>query len=351
MEVSEENKMRRLSITEYTIDTENRLLQEHWRQFFERCISPAELRLEDSAGQHLYYSMSAGKHIRLEIARSAQQALLTIISSDEPESVASTILTDHPELKYKKCSATQKIEINDQFSVFEPADYLREYYSDMIPENQKILSWLHKVYNRLPSMDRMLEIGGGATVYQLISAATKIEHLTFTDLLEPNLNQVRAFDRGEGFNWTPFIQYVLELEGGNNSLEEREQLMRERLIQIEAADMLQLPASFHENYSVVQSSFAMESATGDLEVYLKMLQQTAGCLKPGGYLVMTALGGALCYKSGQAYFPAVPLFQAEIEDYLAQNSLTVLDLERIDADDPKESMYPYMYFVLAQKSK
>lgn len=343
--------MRTLYINEHSIYGETSLLPEDWQQLFQQGIGSGSLHFEKSKEHDLVYSMSAGHHCRLQVASSGKQAKLTIVSNNANGSTINRLMAGNPHLKFDKSITYEKIEINDQFSVFEPAEYLREYYSDMIPENQKILTWLHKVYSRLPKIDRMLEIGGGATVYQLISAVTKVEHVSFTDLLDSNLKEVRAFTAGQGFNWEPFIQYVLELEGRTNDIKKREQLMRDRLVQIETADMLQLPTSFQENYSVVQSSFAMESATGNLEVYLKMLQQTAGCLKPGGYLVMTALGGALCYKSGQAYFPAVPLFQAEIEEYLAQNSLTVLDLERIDADDPQESMYPYMYFVLAQKSK
>jgi hypothetical protein len=341
--------MRTLFVDEYQITSTDGESQGKWQLFFQQLIGSEQFSLEHSKEHNLFYGTIAGDHSRLQVARDGKQAQLTVLSSNTTGPAIESLLKQYPGFNWEQSATAEKIEINDQFSVFEPAEYLREYYSAMIPENQKILTWLHKVYSRFPKIDRMLEIGGGATVYQLISAVTKVEHVSFTDLLDSNLKEVRAFTAAQGFNWEPFIQYVLELEGGDNSLKEREQLMRDRLVQIETADMLQLPASFHNNYSVVQSSFAMESATGDLEVYLKMLQQTAGCLKPGGYLVMTALGGALCYKSGQAYFPAVPLFQAEIEEYLAQNSLAVLDLERLDADDPQESMYPYMYFVLAQK--
>lgn len=341
--------MRALFIDEYRITSTANESQEIGQLFFQQFIGSEKFSIEYSKEHDLFYGAVDGDYCRMQIAKDGKQARLTVLSSNTTRPAIDSLLNQYPGLSCEQPVTATKIEINDQFSVFEPAEYLREYYSDMIPENQKILTWLHRVYSRLPKIDRMLEIGGGATVYQLISAVTKVEHVSFTDLLDSNLKEVRAFTAGQGFNWEPFIQYVLELEGRTNVIKKREQLMRDRLLQIETADMLRLPASFQENYSVVQSSFAMESATGDLEVYLKMLQQTAGCLKPGGYLVMTALGGALCYKSGQAYFPAVPLFQAEIEKYLAQNGLTVLDLERIDADDPKESMYPYMYFVLAQK--
>ncbi len=82
------------------------------------------------------------------------------------------------------------IEIQD-YTHFNPVDYLNEYWWFTSIEDPFLLEFYHQVYGSLPYQNRFLEIGGGPTIYQFISACTKIETIVFAEYLEVNRQEVR----------------------------------------------------------------------------------------------------------------------------------------------------------------
>jgi hypothetical protein len=107
---------------------------------------------------------------------------------------------------------------SDTFVPFEPRAYLREYYSHLGNENRALLHFLDEAYARIfteMSAARMLEFGGGPTIYQLISAAKYAVSIDFSEYLDANLNEVQLWlrDAHGQFFWDSFIRYVLDREG------------------------------------------------------------------------------------------------------------------------------------------
>src|SRR6266496_4879863 len=98
----------------------------------------------------------------------------------------------------------QAIALADTFAPFDPRAYLKEYYSHLGQENQELLHFLNEVYRRIfVELDaaRLLEFGGGPTIYQLISAAKYPVSIDFSDYLDTNLKEVQHWlqDRPEQF--------------------------------------------------------------------------------------------------------------------------------------------------------
>src|SRR5262245_17716555 len=91
-------------------------------------------------------------------------------------------------------SQARELLTQDAFKPFDPKAYLREYYSCLGEENRALLRFLNQAYIRIFSeidTARVLEFGGGPTIYQLISAAQHAVSIDFSDYLDDNLHEVR----------------------------------------------------------------------------------------------------------------------------------------------------------------
>ena len=78
---------------------------------------------------------------------------------------------------------------------FDPKAYLREYYSRLGEENKALLHFHCKAYACIfgeVDTARMLEFGGGPTIYQLISAAKYPVAIDFSDYLDVNLKELNV---------------------------------------------------------------------------------------------------------------------------------------------------------------
>src|SRR5260221_3959966 len=101
---------------------------------------------------------------------------------------------------------------SDAFEPFNPQAYLQEYYSHLGEENCALLHFLHEAYACIfTEMDtaRILEFGGGPTLYQLISAAKYPVTIDFSDYLDGNLREIQIWLQNQPgmFSWDDYIQY------------------------------------------------------------------------------------------------------------------------------------------------
>src|SRR5215210_6087673 len=98
---------------------------------------------------------------------------------------------------------------------FQALEYLEEYYPDreIGSENTALLAFYHSACREL-SGGTWLEIGGGPTLYQLISASTKVGSIVFTDYLGENLATVQSWlEANKPGLWRSYIEATLRLEG------------------------------------------------------------------------------------------------------------------------------------------
>src|SRR5437016_4759086 len=95
------------------------------------------------------------------------------------------------------CQAHEPLSM-DAFVPFDPIAYLREYYNHLGEENRELLRFLDQAYAYIFTeigTARMLEFGGGPTIYQLISAARYPVSIDFSDYLDSNLARLCPFSR------------------------------------------------------------------------------------------------------------------------------------------------------------
>jgi hypothetical protein len=247
----------------------------------------------------------------------------------------------------------------DAFRPFDPKAYLSEYYSYIGEENRALLHFLNEAYNRIFSeidTARILEFGGGPTIYQLISAARYPVSIDFSDYLDENLCEVRTWlrDRPEKFSWDAFIQYALDHEGECTdlvTLEKRVQLIRskvKRLINCDAKKSDPLGEKRRAAYDIVSVNFVPESITTEIAEWHLLIDNVASLVRAQGYLLMCAITGATHYRVGERFFPAAPISAELLEAELERQHFSIVFTDFIAAEH-KEQGYHGICMVLAKK--
>ncbi len=237
---------------------------------------------------------------------------------------------------------------------------MQEYYSHIGTENRALLHFLDEAYARIfteISAARMLEFGGGPTIYQLISAAKYAVSIDFSEYLGANLNEIQLWLRNAHgqFCWDSFIRYVLYCEGAHlhpDAVAQRGQLIRrkiERLLYCDAKNPDPLGSEFQSPYDIVSVNFVLESITTEMAEWNVFLDHIAPFVRPQGYLLMCAIMGASYYRVGQLYFPAVPISPEIVETKLRQQRFSIILTHSIEAEHPDTQGYDGIFMVLAQK--
>jgi len=236
---------------------------------------------------------------------------------------------------------------------FSPRGYLHEYYDKVGPENEALLRFLHEAYNIIGPQNSMLEVGGGPTIYQLISASQKIKRITFSDYLPGNLEEVRLWqqDHSEAYDWSEFFTYVQQLTENGQPISALEEMTRRAIDQtllydVKAADSEN--ALEEDQFDVVSSCFCLDSITPDEKVLRTITRRVVDRVKQNKYLVLMALSEAQYYKVGDKTFPAVSLNEVFLERLLSEMKMKILKQGKVEHQ--AEQGYNGLLMCLAQKS-
>lgn len=257
-------------------------------------------------------------------------------------------------------NAANGTEITQDWSHFDPVAYLDEYYGDIGSENLALLRFLAETYSQLPPGGTLLDFGGGPTIYPLISAAPHFDEIHFSDYLEANLEQVRRWIAADplAFDWDGFIRKALELERGapcsDLEVARRAQGIRQRVTRVTRCDASRTPPvpGAPRRYDVVLTNFCAESATTDMEQWRSYMSNIVSMLKPGGFLVMSALKGATRYAVGSRLFPAVDISEDDLVQLFEETGFVRkgIEVRSVAADRPSRE-YAGLMLAVAEKAR
>lgn len=198
----------------------------------------------------------------------------------------------------------------EPYSRFDPREYLTEYYVGLSQENDFLLSFYHETYSSLPDGLEILEVGGGPTIYQLLSASRQARSIVFSDFLDTTLAEVREWlsEGPRAFDWTPYLARVAELEGSGDggipALAARLRSVVRRLVHCDLTADPPLAPDDTTEYDVVSSAFCLEGISQDRRLFSDFLKRVGTLLRPGGRLVATVVRESEAYKVGPRVFPA-----------------------------------------------
>lgn len=229
------------------------------------------------------------------------------------------------------------MKIEKDFHQFSPDDYLNEYYSNIGSENEFLLRFFHKTYNRLNPSGRLLEVGGGPVIYQLISACYFMDEIIFSEYNLKNRIAVASWVANDSgiFDWDPYIIEVLSLEGKDeSSLLERKSLLRDKIKAYVPYDARKNPPidSHAMPFDVISTNFCFESITNNETEYRSFFHNLSSLIKSGTYLIATALKNASYYQVGPIKFPAFPIDENYLNDYLLQLNYNDVQIDTVAAE-------------------
>jgi hypothetical protein len=217
--------------------------------------------------------------------------------------------------------------VEDTFRSFDPLGYLRTYYpADVGAENDEYLGFLARAYAGIRGA-RLLDVGCGPTIYQLISACTSVDEIHLRDPSAACLEQVRRWLRAEpaSYPWGAYIARALEHEhtsADDAAVDRRATRLRKKVASVREEGVEDLPAIAPGRYDVVSMHFVAESITSDREQWRATVRDVAALVGPGGHLVLGSIGGATRWRSGDRTYPAVPVTLPDIEHELESHGLT-----------------------------
>ena len=203
----------------------------------------------------------------------------------------------------------------------------------------------------------VLELGGGPTLYQLMNIARAVKEIHFTDYVEDNLAEVRLWKSGSrsAFDWTSFLRAALMLEKDSAEVSKKEAAalakeLRRKIKSVKTCDIFKKDLGVARRpYDIISTHFVAESATSSKAHWEAALKNIHRKLAKNGLLFMSALRGAKgSYKVLEQKFPAVKLYESDMEKGLKKAGFKVIRISSIRTED-KSNNYDGFMFVVAQK--
>ncbi|CAH1245668.1 PNMT [Branchiostoma lanceolatum] len=200
---------------------------------------------------------------------------------------------------------------------FNAKSYLKNNYRmrpDGIPDSHE--DWMPWLLNNLKdtfaggklSGERLLDVGTGPAIHNLISAAPYFPNITCAEFCQENREEVEKWVRGENdaFDWDPFIKYVCGLEGEGSAWEARQVALRDAIQQVVFCDVREenLPEALNGGpYDVVSSIFTLCGVAKDKADFDGIVSNVSSLVKPGGTLILVCDLEATHYTDGKVSFP------------------------------------------------
>jgi nicotinamide N-methyltransferase len=249
------------------------------------------------------------------------------------------------------------MDVTNDYATFDPQAYLQEYYADVGAENLALLRFLVKAFCDVPVHSLTLDFGGGPTLYGAIVAAGWVDEIHLADYHESNIAQVQKWLNRDpsAFDWHPFIETTLQLEGKDVSLESviwREEQTRRRVTRLMLCNARSsCPIDgVSQRYDVLMTNFCAEAAADDKAQWQHCMGNIVSLLRPGGRIVLSAVKGACSYAVGDTAFLAVNIQECDLRRVLLKTGFAEesIVIESVPADRP-DRHYQGLMFATATK--
>ena len=209
----------------------------------------------------------------------------------------------------------------------DPKEYLSTYYTNDPATDYEEgfhLHWWQHCYGSIQPKGNMLVVGGGPTIYSLITAAKYVTNICFTDFDSKCLDVVSEWISTDSSFWNLYVRRALEFESlpsGEKSVQERVQLIKDKIACLSQVNILetQLP----ERYDVVDAHFVLDCMSSSPVVFATALKNSCQVLKHSGLFQGGFLNRTHQWKSGSEYIDCVYLTEETICKMFKENGLQV----------------------------
>jgi len=249
---------------------------------------------------------------------------------------------------------------NIQYSSFEDwdaADYLSEYYSEVLEDERHALQFLADALRGLAPVDRALDVGCGPCVHHCFPLVPYAREIHCADFVAGNRDAIARWleDAPGAHDWRAFAAQSLACEGGpagpddiaRRQRETRARLTRVLPCDVRAADPLGPEA--RAGYALVTSHYCAEAISTDKAVFRQNVKNLASLVAPGGVLVTSACGAADFYKVGARSFPCSGVTPQEVLASLTLAGFRDIDLRIRSTPSHADQGYASVVFARATK--
>jgi 2-polyprenyl-3-methyl-5-hydroxy-6-metoxy-1,4-benzoquinol methylase len=271
---------------------------------------------------------------------------------------------------------TMPFKVETDYRLFDPQDYLREYYHAVDTENESLLRFFAEAaINNNWSGTKVLDFGCGPVIYPVISLARFCAEIHMSDYLYRNLQQVLWWIDGDhrAFDWNPFIRRALQLEAGlqsphlvgldqasyasttSRAVDDRALAIKRKITRLVQGDVRQIHPLGIEScnvYDILISAFCLETAARDAEEWKGFVARISAMLKPGGVLLLVSVEDSVAYRVGHRYFSNVCINEGMLKETLSSCGYAVdsILVHRVKAQNPFWSKYQGFLMSSAQKA-
>lgn len=202
----------------------------------------------------------------------------------------------------------------------------------------------------------VLELGGGPTLYQLMNIADSAKEIHFSDYVKDNLDEIIRWKQGKStFDWRPFFEAALMLRTDSTVITRAdakalESALKKKISKVIHCDVFAKDLGVkRKRYDIIDTHFVAESATSSRKQWEAAIGNMYRKLEKGGLLFMSALRGAKGdYKVLDKKFPAVELYESDIEAAFRRVGLKAIRISSIHTED-RSNNYEGFMFAIAQK--
>lgn len=235
-----------------------------------------------------------------------------------------------------------------------PAHYLADYYSAVDVDERNTIAFFTEAARGIPKGEPALVFGTGPTLHHVFALAPHATEIHLGDYLRCNLDEISRWIGGEkgAHDWAPFVGCTLQCEGiaspSRADVLAREQLVRARagtLLKIDMRSDLPL-ADTQRCYGTVLSAYCVDSATDSLADWQICMRRIIGLVRPGGSLLVAALGQTRSYFVGGKAFPS-PFLEAADMKRLLREHFPEAELTVRTVSVPQCSPHGYSRIILA----
>jgi phenylethanolamine N-methyltransferase len=231
----------------------------------------------------------------------------------------------------------------DDYSTFRPSEYIDEYYSALDAENTFLLDFYARAYTAERTLGRVvLDVGGGPTIYQLISASRYASRIVFAEFLAVNRKEVKSWWRAAAghHDWSHFFEHVAKLEGHDStSLKDLEKRLRGKLssvVPVDLRDEHPLAEIGVLGVDIVSSAFCIEVISSDIADLERYLSKIIEPLRQGGSLLITVTLNCSRYRVLDRFYPCLRVDADQLAAVLTKKGMSVVIHDTLKVESGRE---------------
>ncbi|MEK6916225.1 MAG: methyltransferase domain-containing protein [Nanoarchaeota archaeon] len=233
------------------------------------------------------------------------------------------------------------------FDKWDSRGYLETYFPDDIsfePTMEFIIQQRNNFKGKIG-----VEIGCGPTVCYFSAAAKVLKGIYVSDFLDKNLEEIKKWMIGKGYNWDNFFRIIQMYEGSDEAILKYEREVKKKVLGLLHCD-IRKNEIFKKKFDFVMSFYCADSITDDKKKWREYFTNILRVVKPGGFFIGGALYRCKKYMIDDIEFPSANLDENDVRNAMldaGMHDLTVkVVTDSIAKDKKKKEQYNYEKVIL-----